>query len=550
MKKNNPIRDCINLSYIEFLKFKNYLKVTMTHPLTAIKTVWSYLFVIITFAVPLFSGKNSKKRIIVDISVKDNFTLNIISLIVTIILLIVFFYAIYSAANKYRPSQFSISDANYLFSSPIEPRTIYLWTMLRSIINSLGLILFFIIMYFLYGARYYKINLSNFVYVAFGLLFLVLLLKSLSFFIYSVCMKFKVYALIKGFVYVCMSATGIYAAGSMLYKKDIVKGLFWSLNSSIISNVPVLGWIRDVLISPFFSTYNPLYKVIALFIIASVLFFLAVYFATDYYEEAVQSIDIVERNKKVAKSQNPDDIQDMVSEKSKKKEVKAVKDKFEFKGPWAFIWKANIVNQRTSTNVIMYIFWGLAFTVSMIVAYLQRNSTSSKVLEEYLTTTLIMVTSGGMSVTSLKYERTKQYLFIIPGKAWEKIVSLHFFDFIRSFMLNLCIVLPIVIMNRRVSIFGVLFLLLGLWGTYIITVFNKLLINLIMPSFDDGKNGVLMALFDMLAFAPAGIVAGVIGYFFFHSLVWGLFIYCLGLLGTGALYCLFMENLFSAIEMK
>lgn len=549
MKKNNPIRDCINLSYIEFFKFKNYLKVTMTHPLTAIKTVWSYLFVIIMFAMPLFSGKNSKKRIIVDISVKDNFTLNIISLIVTMILLIVFFYAIYSAANKYRPSQFSISDANYLFSSPIEPRTIYLWTMLRSIISSLGLILFFIVMYLLYGVRYYKINLSNFVYVAFGLLFLVLLLKSLSFFIYSVCMKFKIHGLIKGFVYVCMSVTGIYAAGSMLYKKDILKGLFWSLNSSIISNVPVVGWIRDVLISPFFSEYNPLYKVIALFIIALVFFFLAVYFATDYYEEAVQTIEVVERNKKAVKSQNSDDIQDMAGEKEKKK-VKAVKDKFEFKGPWAFIWKANIVNQRTSTNVVMYIFWGLAFAVSMIVAYLERNSSSSKILEEYLTTTLIMVTSGGMSVTSLKYERTKQYLFIIPGKAWEKIVSLHFFDFIRSFLLNLCIVLPIVIMNRKVNLFGVLFLLLGLWGTYIVTVFNKLLINLIMPSFDDGKNGFLMAIFDMLAFAPAGVLAGVVGYFLFHSLVWGLFIYCLGLIGTGALYCLFMENLFSAIEMK
>ena len=374
MKKNNPIRDCINLSYIEFLKFKNYLKVTMTHPLTAIKTVWSYLFLILMIAMPLFSGKNSKKRIIVDISVKDNFTLNIISLIVTIILLIVFFYSIYSAANKYRPSQFSVSDANYLFSSPIEPRTIYLWTMLRSIISSLGLILFFIAMYLLYGVRYYKINLSNLVYVAFGLLFLILLLKSLSFFIYSVCMKFKVDGLIRGFVYVCMAATGIYAAGSMLYKKDIVKGLFWSLNSSIISNVPVLGWIRDVLISPFFSGYNPLYKVIALFIIASVFFFLAVYFATDYYEEAVETIEVVERNKKAAKSTEILMIFKIwLVKKRREKKVKLVKDKFEFKGAWAFIWKANIVNQRTSTNVIMYIFWGLAFVVSMIVAYLERN---------------------------------------------------------------------------------------------------------------------------------------------------------------------------------
>ncbi|PJI08539.1 MULTISPECIES: putative ABC exporter domain-containing protein [Clostridium] len=549
MKKNNPIRDCVNLSYIEFLKFKNHLKITMTHPFTAIKTVWSYLFLILMFTLPLFNGRNSKKRTIVDISVKDNFTLNIISLIVTMIILIVFFYSIYSAANKYRPSQFSVSDANYLFSSPIEPRTIYLWTMIRSIISGIRTILFFIVIYLLYGVRYYKINLSNFVYVAFGLLFLTLFLKSLSFFIYSVCMKFKVGRVIKGFVYVCMIVSGAYVVGSIIYKHNIVKGLFWSLNGNIISSVPVIGWTRDVLISPFFSGYNPIYKVIALFIIALVFFSLAVYFAEDYYEEAVETIEVIEKNKETIKSIDNDEIiNDIDGEKDRK--AKAVKDKFQFKGAWAFIWKANIVNQRTSTNVIRYISWGLAFGISMFAAYLGRNTSSSKILEGYLTTALVMVTSGGMSVTSLKYERTKQYLFIVPGNAWEKIVSLHFFEFIGNFIFDFCIVLPIVIMNRRVSLFGSLFLLFALWGTYIITVFNKFLINLIMPSFDDEKNGFLMTVFDILAFAPAGIVAGVIGYFVFHSLVWGLVIYFFGLLGTGALYCLFMDKLFASVEMK
>lgn len=550
MKRNNPVRDCINLSYIEFLKLKNYIKVTMTNPLTAIKSAWAYIFPIIIFAMPLFTNKKSVKRKIIDISIKNNFTLNIILLIVTLILLIVLLYCIYSAANQYRPSQFSISDANYLFSSPIEPRTIYLWTMLRSIINSFGTILFFMLVYFLYGYRYFKLNLPNFGYVAFGLLFLVLFLKSLSFFIYSMCMKFKIGKLIKIFVYLCMAASGIYVIGSIIYKRDILKGLFFSINSNVINNVPILGWTKDALISPFFPQYNPLYKVIALFIVASVFFFLAVYFATDYYEEAVGTIEIMERNKKAIKSQNADDIQDMASKKEKNKEVKAVKDKFDYKGAWAFVWKARIVNHRTSSNVIMYIFWVLAFVVSMIVAYFERSLSSDKILSEYLIVAFSMVASGGMGISPLKYERTKQYLFIIPGKAWEKMIALHFFDFIRNFMLNLCIVLPIVIMNRKANLFGVLFLLLGLWGTYIVTVFNKLLINLIMPSFDDGKNGFLMIVFDVLVFAPAGGVAALAGYFLFHSIVWGLLVYCIGIIATGAVYCVFMQSLFGAIEMR
>lgn len=124
MKKNNPIRDFINLSYVQLLQFKNYIKVTLTNPLTAIKSVITYIMPFVFMALPLFTGKTRPK--VVDISVKNNFTINIISLVVTSILLLMLLYSLYSSVSTYKPTQFSISDANYLFSSPITPRTIYL----------------------------------------------------------------------------------------------------------------------------------------------------------------------------------------------------------------------------------------------------------------------------------------------------------------------------------------------------------------------------------------------------------------------------------------
>lgn len=545
MRKNNPIRDFINLSYVQLLQFKNYIKVTLTNPLTAIKSVITYIMPFVFMALPLFTGKTKPK--VVDISVKNNFTINIISLVVTSILLLMLLYSLYSSVSTYKPTQFSISDANYLFSSPITPRTIYLWTMLRSSIASIGTILISIILYIIYGYRYFKININNFVYVALGLLFLGIAIKAITFFIYSICMKFKIQKIVKIFVLALNISLVIYVLGSIIYYRDILKGLFASINGNVISNVPIIGWARDMLISPFFKEYNPIYRLIALLIVTGILFFLAVYFATDYYEEAVETIDIKERNTKALKSKNTDELQGLNNDKNKK--VKEVKSKYEFKGVWAFIWKGYIVNERNSGRILRYVLIAIVFTISMVAAYCERNSSSDNILGIYLITTLIMVSSGGMSSISLRYERGKQYLFLIPGKAWEKMLALHFWSFISNFSFNVAIVAPIIIMNRKANIFGVVFLLLALCGTYVVTVFNKLLINLIMPSFDDGKNGFLMMIFDVIAFLPAGALGGAAGYFL-KSLVVGLGVYVIGIIITGFIFCLFMEELFGAVELK
>lgn len=545
MRKNNPIRDFINLSYVQLLQFKNYIKVTLTNPITAIKSVVTYIMPFVFMALPLFTGK-TKPRVL-DISVKNNFTLNIISLVVTSILLLMLLYSLYSSVSKYKPTQFSISDANYLFSSPITPRTIYLWTMIRSSIASIGTILISIILYIIYGNRYFKININNFVYVALGLLFLGIAMKAINFFIYSICTKFKIQKVVKIFVLALSISLFIYVLGSIIYYRDILKGLFASINGNVISNVPIIGWARDMLISPFFKEYNPIYRLIALFIVTGILFFLAVYFATDYYEEAVETIDIKERNTKALKSKNTDELQGLNNNKNKK--VKEVKSKYEFKGVWAFIWKGYIVNERNSGRILRYVLIAMVFTFSMVVAYFLRKSSSDEILEIYLITTLIMLPSGGMISISLRYERGKQYLFLIPGKAWEKMLALHFWSFINNFSFNVAIVAPIIIMNRKANIFGAVFLLLALCGTYVVTVFNKLLINLIMPSFDDGKNGFLMMLFDVIAFLPSGALGGVAGYFL-KSLVVGLGVYVTGIIITGFIFCLFMEELFGAVELK
>lgn len=547
MRKNNPIRDCINLSYIQFLQFKNYIKVTLTNPLTAIKSGFTYMMPFVFMALPLFTGKAKPK--IVDISVKDNFTLNIISLVVTSILIITLLYSLYSAVSKYKPTQFSISDANYLFSSPIEPRTIYFWTMVRSSITSIGTISLLIIMYIIYGYRYFKIHLSNFVYVAFGLLLLGIVLKAITFFVYSICMRFRIKNVIKTFVYGLMVILSIYLLGSIIYYKDILKGLFASVNGNLMSNVPIVGWGRDLLISPFFKQYNPLYRLITLLIVTIVVFFLAVYFATDYYEEAVESIEIIERNTKVVKSKNADELADLTSENEKKKKVKKVKSKYEFKGPWAFMWKGYVVNHRSSSNIFIYVITVIFFIGSMVIAYFSKKSSSDTILVEYLVITLSMLSSGAMVPSPLKYERGKQYLFLTPGKAWQKMIALHFWSFVNNFLLNIAITVPIIIMDRKVNIFGVLFLFLALCGTYIVTVFNKLLINLLLPSFDDGKNGFLMLIFDVVAFLPAAALGAGIGYLI-KSLVIGLGIYVVGVIIMGCIYCAFMDELFKGIELK
>lgn len=549
MKRNNPLKDCINLSYIELLKFKNFIKVTLTNPLTAIKSMITYLLPFAFMLLPILTG-SSKKRVAVKAVSVNNFVFNIIVAILVVIILMIFLGRIYYSSGKYSPSQFTISDVNYLFSSPIQPRTIYAWTMLRNCIRSIGVIILFMIVYVIYGKMFAKLYPVNIAYTSVGLAFLTLFFKSFSFFIYSLSLKFNLESKIKKFVYAMIIVFAGYVILSIVQEKDAVKGIFQALNGTNMGYVPIIGWSRDILISPFFKNFNPLYKILAMVIAAVVVFFLAVYFATDYYEEASDVAEIVNERIKAVKENKIDEISiNPEKERAKKKKLKEIKSRFEYSGPWSLIWKSYVVNSRTSSNTLYYVVTAVLLIISAVISYVSRNRKFNDIILIYLSATIGMVFGGVSTATPIRSERHKAYMFLIPGRGREKVLALHFWSFLKNFIINFVIVIPLFILVKHSNLIGCIVLLLTLCGTYVISLFGMLLVSLIMPGFDNGKNGFFAQLLDVMSLVPAiiaGIIAGVVA----KDIIIGLLFYVVGLILTGIMYLILMDKIFNRLEMN
>ena len=126
--KNNAFRDCMNLFYIEILKFKNMIFDSFCNPMAAVKSIMKYAFPIILIIWSfVFKGKRNASG-----NFNFNLGIDILGSIVIGILILIVCISLYKTVEKYNPTQFTISDVNYLFPSPISPRTLYIFALIRN----------------------------------------------------------------------------------------------------------------------------------------------------------------------------------------------------------------------------------------------------------------------------------------------------------------------------------------------------------------------------------------------------------------------------------
>ncbi len=132
---NRSFTDFFNLTAIEFWQWKNKVKNVFTNPITLLKMLAICVGIIIMLM-------NFSEFKIVTKSNVNNFNSDLLGSILMGGILAWTFAVLIKAANKYTPVQFSKSDVYYLFQSPISPRTIYIWTLVKDSLKDLALYLF------------------------------------------------------------------------------------------------------------------------------------------------------------------------------------------------------------------------------------------------------------------------------------------------------------------------------------------------------------------------------------------------------------------------
>ncbi|MGH2332483.1 putative ABC exporter domain-containing protein [Thermoanaerobacter mathranii] len=533
----------INALFIfELMKLKNSIKDIIRNP----KRIFVYLFMFLGYLLMLISvilrNMDNKAKL----SQISDIKLSYLEAILIIIILFEIILSIYSSLKQ--PGIIvEEGDMTFLFSSPINERKIFLWYMIKSVFKTLFISIFFVI-YFPFIANMMSTTkyLSNLIYVYIGIFANIFALIPLNFFIYSISMKFNAKKLIQYIVsgiLILIVGFGFY----FIYKEGSFFGAISYLTLNIWNYVPVIGPTKLLILPYFTGECNHCLESTIIQLLTIIIFtLLALYFATDYYEEV---ITYSERVREIRNKVKKDGFVSSTEESAKKmRKKKAVVINLQPKGPWAYIWLKMVENKRSLGSI--YFNWYNLFLLLASIAFgyfLSKNEPTVIFSLSFLYAYLGWLLSFASTVS---IELNKMYVYTIPGEGIEKLLAVNFVPLLKAFIAAILIIVP-----------ASIFIKPGILNTITATVFiisfstldsfSAAFMQLLLPSKQDLK--VTMPLFKIFVFLfillPVAAIAIPVGVLT-RSMGTGVLTASILMLLESGVFLLFANFIFERLELK
>lgn len=498
------IIDLRNLLIIEFWQFKNKIKNAFVNPITGVKTAFFFLALILILS-DIPNNKLFKSSFT---SINGNSDL--LGAAAMIITLTSIFITLYKASKKYTPVQFLKSDVYYLFPSPISSRVIYMWTLIRDSLKDLYIWFVCIIVYWSLVSKHFSMDLSRITVTLYAIFLLDIFCKAFGYLAYLLSNKFKIRQLIKAFNFTFVTALIIYTSISLIKKGFNSKSFYELLNGKVFSNIPIVGWTKDMLVYPNVTGKGIIFQAVMLSITVIMIIALTAYFAVDYYEFIAEYLETNDNIWVKSKKDIDEDNIDRDLEKI---------DKLNIKGEFAFLWKANLERRRTVKFYYGYIG---AFIISCILGIVLKSHDIKDIMTVYLVMSFQVV--GILpNISSVKYELGKSYIYLIPGSFIKKVLALYMIPILGKTLFNALIIVPLGIIVKMNFIQIILIWLSVSLATYII-LFSMLLTNLMIPMEYDKEFGFTSLLNYVFLSAP--VIVGALMGIRFKSVILGLSYFC------------------------
>lgn len=437
-------------------------------------------------------------------------------------------------------------DVALLLSSPIKERIIFLWYLVRASFKNLLYALFssFFIL-FLSASMEVNKHSSNMIFVYIGIFTYYLTLTPIGFLVYSISMKFnakeKIKYFLNGLVAVIIGF-GMY----FMYKEKSIFGLFDYFNSNTWNYVPIVGPSKQLILSYFtgVTQYNIEFTVIQIVAIA-VITLISVYFATDYYEEAINYAEKMILIKNKTKRGN---YYVEYTEKQLIKKKKNINVTFAPKGPWAYIWLKMTENKREMGS-IYFNYYNLAILVVSIAFghFLPKNDPTIIFALAFVYAYIGWLTSF---ISAISGELSKMYIYIIPGEGIEKLIAVNAVPILKSFITALLLIIPASILIKC-GILNALTAILFILGFTTLANFSSLFLNTLLPSKSDLK--AVLPLFKLFAFViilvPVGAVSIPLGIVTKNMMI-GVLSADIAMLLMSGVFLLLANFVFERLELK
>lgn len=495
------------LIYLDLLKIKNFFFQIFTNPILFLKKLFSIIiFFGVCFSSIIISIFKNESKISITSEIQQA-SLGIIAVLSVIIILFVLAHYL----NDYAPSNFSISDINYLFPSPLNNKIILFYSMARSAIK--GVASFFLSILFIILMLLASTNLSliGLLPIAFGFFFIFLLFISLSYLFFALKVKTGLIKKFKIISYILQGITCLIVL-FYLYKLWTFNFNFFELSLSIFNSflvkLPVVCSIINFISLLLTETVTPpIFDIVYLIVLTVLNCFLFTALNTDYYEEIAEKVSVQNERIKQLKN-NKKDVHSQME-----KEIKNVNLNSNSKERWGVLslyWKSSIIRKRKQTSLKKYLLFLFNIIIGAIGGYvtLQGNQLISIIAISVGTVYIGLISSN---FSELSRELKNVYIYIIPGKPINKILS-TVLDELLVLLIRISIMLiPSIVLNSEFLILGIGCYILTLAFSLVIKLLNLILI-LLMPKDNESGPGMLatfvLMIIIMIPFLATGATYG------------------------------------------
>ncbi|WP_138207136.1 putative ABC exporter domain-containing protein [Haloimpatiens lingqiaonensis] len=534
------IRDFKTLLFMKFAQFKNRIKNALANPITAIRELGAFMFPFIFIFISFLGGKSKRKPL----SHIEGISKDIIGIGIIVILLLIVLYILFKASRDYKPLNFSIQDVHYLFPSPIGEKSLWIFSILFGALGFIVSYFFIAVIIWMVFLKSIKVSLLKLAISSLGVGVIHLFFKSLNFMLYSIKVRYNAEKIVK-------IISKLFVAGIFLY----VFAAFWFYGnksflqtvSIISSGVPILSWMKDIIIYPLTTYGFPIMEFSIVLAITVILFVGSVVFAVDYYESVSENVELNNINIEDL------NLDKMVLEESvnvDEKKIKPVKETFLHRvtGEGAFLYKNSLLFKRKSSFIKRTMVYLTLVIIFGGLGYILRNFPKRSELQLIIALMGMSVSIGVNPVSSIKYELTKTYIYLMPGSVKKKIMYIIFHDYRRSVITLISVIIPLAVM-ARINILTAVLYILALLLINLAKGLSKIVVHFFIPVDDKGGGGIIEAIVQYIVFLVP-IIIGVFIYFATKNT----YITLISIGGLGFIFVMLIlylsENLFSHVELR
>lgn len=493
-------RDLGVLIYMDLMKFKNGIKYGFTNPIKALKTIYGFLIPIFFILLPvLLNNKVSNKNIRTFLEYE---TLINVRGGITLILILILAITIRILSDDYIVGGFKNTDVQYLFPSPIGERTILFYSMIRSMMST---IIGYAYMWFICLITFFKkssVNINNMIFSFVGVMILIVIYKSLGYFLYSIKIRFNAKALISylGKAILVFALIYIVYIGYKLYLLNFdFNELF---KNYIIGKVPIINDFEKIITLPIVKeNVNPYSSLMVILAIAIIFITLFLLFSVNYYEDVAEKLDGLAEEINEAKENSKDLNKASDNAYKNVKENVSSKDLF---GEWAFSWKNNLLDKKKNMLKKRIIIAIVILACGGLITRFIYTFTGQDGVVLMIALFLCFFQNTSKASQLLKSELKSMYIYLLPGSAVRKSLAVIIKPISLGILYRILFFIPILIFLPSNKLYTLLVMIDVVLFSIMVT-FKDIAIILSVPKDEDDGGPIGSLISFILKGVPVGI---------------------------------------------